>query len=127
MTAGIGGGSSSGSGQLVQQFNETSANINAGATFNGAAHDTGKNDTAPGAGYSRFRVSAFLDQAGTINVQQSRDGVTWRATLTPQSVPANSDTVVESIVTMRYVRATLTNNGGVATTVVALDSCLLAI
>lgn len=125
LLAGAGSGSGGG-GQLVQQFLESTANINAGITFNGASHDTGNNAGAAGAGYSRFRAFAFLDQASTINMQQSRDNATWRTTLS-QSAAANSGYVVESIVTLRFVRATLTNTGGGATTVVEFDTELVAI
>jgi hypothetical protein len=104
--------------QSTQQFVESLANINAAATFTGASHS--------GVGFSRFRAQAFLDQPGTITVQQSRDGSTWRSTLT-QGVPTSSSTIVESIVSMAFIRAQLTNNGGSATTVVDFTSELVAI
>lgn len=126
---GVGPGSSSASGasgQLVQQFFESSANINAGNTFTGITHDTGNNAAAAGSGYSRFRAFAFMDQPGSLITQQSRDGATWRTTLT-QAVAASAAQVTESITALRFVRVQLQNTGAVATTVVEFDSELVAI
>lgn len=79
---------------------EPSTLLLAGATANGATRIGGEN--------SRFRAFAAADVAGTLNLQQSRDGVVWYTTVT-QAVGAGSPTVVESIVTLPLVRAQYVN------------------
>lgn len=57
-----------------------------------------------------FRVIASSDQAGTVSVQQSVDGVNWVTTLS-QAVAAGSNegTVIESIPAAVYIRAQYVN------------------
>lgn len=107
------------SAQLVSRLHESSAPLLAAATFNGATRDT---NPAP---YSRFRAFAAADVGGTLSVQQSTDGVTWYTTL---SVPlgAGSPTILESLVTLRYIRMQVVNGAANQTTFEA-DSTLLAI
>lgn len=55
-----------------------------------------------------FRVFADADQAGTLNVQQSMDGVTWYTTDTA-SVSASTPKIIESTWTLNYVRVQYVN------------------
>lgn len=96
---------------LVQQTLETSTPLLANVTFNGATQDNGSNGSAPGSGYSKFRAMAYADQAGTIAIQQSRDGITWRTTVGPTAVVAGAGTVIESLITRRYTRVQYVNGG----------------
>lgn len=100
---------------------ETSTPLGGAATFNGAMIDIAS--SAQGA--SRLRAFAYSDVAGTLNIQQSRDGTTWRTTLT-QAVGAASGTVVESVVSRRYVRAQYVNGAGAQATF-ELDTCLVSV
>jgi hypothetical protein len=91
------------------------------ATFNGATIDVAGSVQ----GASRLRAFAYSDVAGTLNIQQSRDGSTWRTTIS-QAVGATSGTVVESIISRRYIRASYTNGAGAQGTF-ELDTCLVSV
>ena len=113
--------------QLTQGFNESGATeiVTAGSTFNGASHDTGVNRIS-GSAMSKFRGEVFADQAGTLTIQHSRDGTTWRSTLS-QTCTASTGTVIESMIVRRYVRATFHNTAGSDTTVFELDTLFVGI
>lgn len=100
---------------------ETSTPLAGNATFNGGTVDIAS--SAQGA--SRLRAFAYSDVAGTLNIQQSRDGTTWRTTLS-QAVGAAAGTVVESIISRRYIRVSYTNGAGAQATF-ELDTCLVSI
>lgn len=100
---------------------ETSAPLAGSATFNGGTVDV----AGSAQGGSRFRAFAYADVAGTLNIQQSRDGSTWRTTIS-QPVGAAAGTVVESIIARRYVRAQYVN-GGSAQATFELDTCLVSV
>ncbi len=88
---------------------ESQKALAANATFNGATLDCG-------AGVTRFRGFASSDQAGTLNMQQSPDGVTWFTTQTePVAAGYTVGTVVESITAMRYVRVQYVNGATLQT------------
>lgn len=108
------------------QTQESTTLLAANATINGATHDTGSNAGTAAKGYSRFRAFANSAQAGTLNIQQSPDGATWYITL-PTAVNAASPTVVESIISLRYVRAQYVNGAVAQTGTFEFDSCLVAI
>lgn len=82
----------------------------AGATVNGATLDLGVNSPV-----NLHRAHAFADQPGTLNVQQSRDGTIWRTTMSA-AVVANTPTVLEDKVLMRYVRVQYVNGATIQTT-----------
>jgi hypothetical protein len=109
--------------QTVTTFAENSAVLAAGGTRNGAAHDTN------GLGVARFRAVAASDVAGNLQVQQSDDGVTWFITQPNVGILADftQGTVLESIITMRYVRAVVTNGGGAPQTSFKFSTALVAI
>lgn len=116
---------STGTLNTVQQFADSSANLANNATFTGTGRDTGNNTTA-GNGYSRFRVFANADQAGTMLIDQSPDNITWYNTIS-QVITASSPTIIESVVTLRYIRTRFTNTGGSTQTTFLLASALVAI
>jgi hypothetical protein len=99
-------------------FLHTTTALGAGAPFNGVTLDLGGNHE-----YKSHRAVAFADQSGTLNLQESRDGATWR-TVATQAVSANTPAVLEARITMRYVRVQYTN-GGTAQTTFELTSSLL--
>jgi hypothetical protein len=96
---------------------ETIVPLAANATFNGNVYAA--------SGFGTFRAFAASDQAGTLNIQQSRDGLTWYTTNTT-AVPGGitNGTVLQSVIAMPFVRVQLVN-GPTAETAVELDSSLL--
>lgn len=108
--------------QGVTPFPENSTLLGAGAGVNGAAHDT------QGLGVARFRAVAAADVAGNLQIQQSRNGVTWFITQPNVGIMADftQATVLESIITMRFVRAVVTN-GAAPQGSFEFDTALVAI
>lgn len=106
-TGGGGGGGGGASTNTTTFFTEDDTPLGANATRNGA--------TRAANGYSRFRAFATADVAGTLSVQQSADGVVWHTTVAPVAVPANTPTVLESIVSLPYVRAVYVNGATIQT------------
>lgn len=104
--------------------NPGAATVAGNGTFTGATHDLG-DLSAGGQGYARWRVFVYTDQPGTVNMQQSKDGATWRTTQS-QPVTALSALIVESMVTRRYLRAQFAN-GVNANTVFELEVMLVSI
>jgi hypothetical protein len=88
------------------------------ATFTGTTLDLGSNHSI-----NRHRALVFADQTGTVYLEQSRDGSTWRTTATA-NVTANTPTTLEDMVISRYVRVRYAN-GGTANTVFELQSALI--
>lgn len=92
--------------------------LGAAATFNGPTLDLGFNHT-----WDAVRAVASSDQLGTLYIQESRDGATWRTirpTYTPAgatvsgdgiTIPANAGSAAhfEAPVMLRYVRAIVIN------------------
>lgn len=108
----------------IARTRESSTVLAANATFNGAAHDGGAAGVAS-TGYSRFRVFAYSDQAGTVNIQTSVDGTTWYTDYSASQAAASPSTY-EYIMCLEYVRVQFVN-GSTLQTVFELDSCMLAI
>lgn len=114
--------------------------IGISATFNGQTHDCGNITGAssipaaqqyPNAGRNGpayFRAFASSDQAGTLNIEQSPDGVNWFVTDTASIVAGflSKSVYIESKVVLRYVRAQLVNST-VAQTEVEFDTALVSI
>ncbi len=99
---GGGGGGGGGAGQTTTMAAEDSSLLLASATRNGATYATGD--------YARFRAFASSDQAGTLNIQQSRTGSTWYTTVTTAvAAGSTTGTVLESIITMPFIRAQYVN------------------
>lgn len=124
--------------QYARELAETSTPLAANASVLGAVFDQGDSSVSRQAGMSRFRAFASSDQAGTLYILQSRDNVTWFYT-TSAAVTAGSDvatigalsavhpaTVLESLISLRYVRGAYVN-GGTLQTRFEFDSFVLAI
>lgn len=118
--------------QIEEVVNVSGASVLGGGssvTFNGSTWDTGiaLNSEAPG--WFRFRAAVYSDQVGTINIQQARDAGgtpgTWRTSIS-QASTASQLTIVESLVSRRYVRVSFTN-GATAQTIFEVDTSLIAI
>lgn len=79
---------------------ETTTNLGASATYNSAAID--------GANARRIHGFAYANQAGTLNLQDSRDGVTWRTTAT-HSVAAGTVVSFDEPIYAQYKRVQYVN------------------
>ena len=88
------------------------------ATFTGVSMNLGQSHSI-----LTHRAIVFADQAGTLYLEQSRDGSTWRTTKT-QAVTASTPFIVEDLVAMQYLRVRYVN-GGVAQTAFELLSSLI--
>lgn len=100
----------------VEFDNENGVALGSGATFNGSSY----NQQSAGNRYAQFRVVAVSDVGGTINVQQSFDGITWYTTLSqPITAGATLGTVVGSMWSLPYIRVSYVN-GATAQTVFKL-------
>lgn len=84
-------------------FLHSTTPLAAAATFTGTTLDLGGNHAI-----NRHRALCYADQAGTLYIEESRDGTTWRATLT-QAVTAGGVVEVDSIVVARYQRVRYVN------------------
>src|SRR4051794_18549758 len=105
--------------QSIYRFADTSTPLAGNGTFNGSRHDV---DSVQGS-YSKYRVLAYSDVAGTLNVQQARDdgtgspdANTWRTTKSAAIAAGGTAAVVESLITRRWVRAQVVNGAGVEAT-----------
>lgn len=83
------------------------------------------------AGPSIIRAFASSDVAGTLSIQHSPDGKTWftdtaAASTAAVAADATKGVIVEAKITLRYVRAVLTN-GAAAQTSVEFDTVILSI
>lgn len=109
------------SAQVLTPAAEDSTLLLAAGAVNGATRDT------QGLGVARFRAFAAADVAGTLSIEQSRDGLTWYET-TSAGILANiaQGTVLESIIALRFVRARVVN-GGAGQAAFEFDSTLVAI
>jgi hypothetical protein len=78
------------------------------------------------AGYGRWRVFAYSDQAGTLSLQQSADGTAFYPTLTQAYAAGGQAVIVESLITLPYLQVNYVN-GAAAQTVFRLLASLLAV
>lgn len=65
-------------------------------------------DLGPAPGYSKWRVFAVSDQAGTCVMQQSTDGQAWYPTQS-NAYAGGEAAIYESLVALRYLRVVYTN------------------
>lgn len=63
--------------------------------------------------FARWRLFISSDQAGTANMQQSTDGVTWYTTQSNSYAAGGQGAIYESLVALRFLRVAYTN-GAVA-------------
>ena len=99
-------------------YNDSTANLAASASYTGTTRDANSTNT-----YSRFIVRSFADQTGTLSIQDSTDGTTWR---TVKSLDTTINTMAELAIEVvaRYHRVLYTNGSTAATTVLRITSAL---
>ena len=88
----------------IARFTENNAALAANGTRDGVNRDGGE--------YRYFRAFAASDVAGTLEIQQSRDGATWWRT-DSAAVPAGvtNGVMLEAEIIMPRVRARYVNGG----------------
>lgn len=98
--------------QRVQQenvfFNDSTTNLSASATFTGVTRDVG----APAESqcrYMAFNAFAVSDQAGTIRIECSNDGSTWRRATVDTTVAINTPVYLSVPVVTRFYRVVYVN------------------
>lgn len=116
--AGLGGSS-----RIVRTI-ESSTALGISGTFTGPTRDTAADYDGGDGAYDTIRVQAFADQSGTLNIQQSRDGTTWRTTKTVAAV-ASTAVTLEDVIVRRFVRVNYVN-GATGQGTFELDSALVA-
>lgn len=84
-------------------FIDSTTNLTGGSTFTGASLDLGGTPL-----YEVHRAHVYADQAGTLYMEQSRDGTTWRIIQT-QAVALGEIKRVEVPILMEFVRVRYTN------------------
>jgi hypothetical protein len=89
--------------QQTPSFIHSTTALGASAAFTGVTLNTGSQNS-----YLNHKATVFADQAGTLNMQQSRDGATWRTTKTA-SVSANQVITMVDDLVFQYCRVTFTN------------------
>lgn len=90
-------------------YDETATNLAAGATFTGSSRDLGAGAGNRVVGVAKFNLLALADQAGTMRIEFSRDGTTWRRGTVDTAVAANTPTLVSIPVLARYFRVIYVN------------------
>lgn len=89
-------------------YNESTTALLANASFTGTSRDTGVAAAAQHS-YAAFNVTAVSDAAGTVRIEMSNDGTTWRSATASTPVAANTPVLLSIPVTTRYHRAVYTN------------------
>lgn len=84
-------------------YADTTTSLAASATYTGTSRDAGST-----AAYQVFCARAFADQAGTLYIDDSTDGTTWR-TVSSVAVTANECKTLEARVLARYNRVRFVN------------------
>lgn len=89
-----------------------------------ANNATGAGATHPSAGAGTARAFVFADQNGTLAIEQSYDGTTWRQTDTA-AVTASVGKSLDGKIVRPFARVTFKNTSGAAAcSVVELDAGL---
>ncbi|AXN53730.1 hypothetical protein SPS_19 [Sphingomonas phage Scott] len=96
-------------------YSETATVLAASGTLNGASRDSGAVAGGIGTRFKNFVAEVFTDQAGTLYIDKSTDGTTWRQAATA-SVAAGVNATLEVKITCRYYRLRYVN-GATAQTV----------
>lgn len=105
-------------------WNESTSAQAASATATGPGRDVGAGSPSNHR-YSYFKAFAVADQAGTLRVECSNDGATWRRASPDTAVAANTPVVVSVPVLTRYHRVVYVN-GAAAQTFFMLNSGYVA-
>lgn len=105
-------------------WGETGAALGISATFTGASRDAGsaQGDPCP---FTSFNAFVSTDQAGTLRIEASIDGATWRRATADAAVAANVGLFLSVPVTARFHRVVMVN-GGVAQTFLLVTSSYTA-
>lgn len=98
-------------------YTDSSTNLAISAAFTGTSRDAGST-----VGYGVFAANAFADQAGTLYIDKSTDGTTWRAAA-QVALAANVPAELRTLITTRYNRVRFVN-GSVAQTAFLLTSTM---
>ena len=97
-------------------YTDSTVNLGISAAFTGTSRDAGAT-----AAYNIFIANGVADQAGTMRLEKSTDGTTWRRSTAEVVVAVNTGVSLEVRVTTRYNRVVFTN-GAVAQTQFLLTS-----
>ena len=98
---------------VISTNNSSTAAINAGATFTGAADDVSQMSSAI--------IMLFANQDTTLDVSQSRDGSSWDVSDT-FTVPASSGRSFTVSAVSQFIRVAVTNTSGATASVVRLQT-----
>lgn len=104
-------------GQFVERaafFEETATVLAAAGTLTGASRDNTGVAGGVGTRYKSFVAEVFTDQAGTLYIDKSTDGVTWRQAAT-LAVTANVNAQLSVLMTVRYYRLRYINGATLQT------------
>lgn len=85
-------------------FNDSVTNLAASATFTGVTRDGGAANV-----YRRFVAFGWALQAGTMRIEMSNDGATWRPVTLDTAVAANTPVQLDIPVVTRYYRVIFIN------------------
>jgi len=107
---------------VTKPFTESTSALGGGASVNGSSRDlaTYAGNTSSDFSYSFFACDSWADQAGTLFLQISTDGTTWRNFLSV-ATSANIGSQLRKQITTRFNRCSYTN-GGAAQGAFALTS-----
>lgn len=102
-------------------FNDSTTAQGAGATLTGTSRDVG---SAAGSNhrYSAFNVFVLSDQPGTLRIECSNDGTTWRRATADAAVAANTPVYLRVPVMTRYYRPVYVNGATAQGTFMANSS-----
>lgn len=100
---------------VINAANSTTTPLGSAGVFTGTSVDVSQ--------YASITISAFADQAGTVNIQQSTDGTNWDITGDSYAVTASTVRPISTPVFARFARVVYTN-GGVAQTTFRLQTIL---
>lgn len=95
-------------------WSESAAAQAASATVTGTSRDTGVAVGTPHR-FSAFNAFAFADQAGTLRVECSNDGTTWRRASADTAVGASAAVYLSVPVMARFYRAVFVNGATLQT------------
>ena len=110
-------------------YTDTTTNLASGASYTGTSRDTQVDSSSPFTYYGIFQVATISDLTGTLWIQESADGSTWRTlysvnttSLTDTDASTKYVTNVTWKVTQRYVRLVYKNTGAATTTLLNIFS-----
>lgn len=103
-------------------YDETQTNLAAGGTYTGSSRDMGSTAGNRTVGITKFNALALADQAGTIRIEFSRDGTTWRRGTADTAVAANTPTLISLPILARYHRVVYVNGATAQTSFICQSS-----